>query len=234
MRSLKIYTSDSHSNITSPGLVCVLAVKSLLQDFQTHRWRGWGAPLHTWLAGICSPVVWRWRNQSWSPGRRPCESQLNASVRTKGSVKGFGGQTQKYMWWGGVDPPPLLTSVATDGWPQKVFYHWHHSGAVHDPELNFGPSRQSLIDLLFEKFPPKKFRFVLVDNFLEEDVDLRTHRNQIDWFFWKKKRLQTVSIYRTGIFCSVLRETHFSWNYSTTQVRHKWEQSLQRICCDQW
>lgn len=70
------------------ALFCWLIVKSLLQDFRIQRKQGWGTQLHTWPAGICSPVAWRWRGQNRSPGRRPCASRPNASLRTKGSVRG--------------------------------------------------------------------------------------------------------------------------------------------------
>lgn len=69
--------------------------KSLLQDFQIQREQVWGTLPNTWLAGICSPVAWRWRGQSRSPGRRPCESQPSASLWTKGSVHG-GNSTYGY------------------------------------------------------------------------------------------------------------------------------------------
>lgn len=77
----------SHTSVLM-ALLCWLVVKSLLQDFRIQRKRGRGTQRRTWPAGICSPAVWRWRGQSRPPGKRPCASRPNASLRTKGSVRG--------------------------------------------------------------------------------------------------------------------------------------------------
>lgn len=61
-------------------------VTSLLQDIWTRRNGARDALQRTHLAVMCSPAAWRRRGQSWSPGRRPCASPLNASLWTKGSV----------------------------------------------------------------------------------------------------------------------------------------------------
>lgn len=54
-----------------------LPVTTLLQDIWTRRNLARGAPLRTHLAVTCSPAAWR---RSWSPGRRPCATPLNASL----------------------------------------------------------------------------------------------------------------------------------------------------------